>query len=104
TDPVPGILSVLRHEGAAALEAKRDRIEREFGHRLEFMSREQVQAALVSAKYFQALRDPNAFHFHPLNYLRGIAAEIERLGGQIFEQSAAVAVEPARPAKNTRPP
>ncbi|HSY87288.1 MAG TPA: FAD-binding oxidoreductase [Verrucomicrobiae bacterium] len=93
TDPVPGIMSVLRHEGTAALQAKRDRIEREFGHRLEFMTREQVRAALVSAKYFQALRDPDAFHFHPLNYLRGIAAEIERLGGRIFEQSAAIAVD-----------
>jgi gamma-glutamylputrescine oxidase len=93
TDLVPGIMSVLRHEGGAALQAKRDRIERDFGHRLEFMSREQVQAGLASAKYFQALRDPSAFHFHPLNYLRGIAAEIERLGGRIFEQSAAVAVE-----------
>ncbi|HEY8016139.1 MAG TPA: FAD-binding oxidoreductase [Dongiaceae bacterium] len=100
TDPVAGIMSVLRHEGAAALQAKRDRIERDFGYRLEFMSREQVQAALASVKYFQALRDPGAFHFHPLNYLRGIAAEIERLGGQIFEQSAAVAVEPDGPVKN----
>ena len=93
TDPIPGIMSVLRHEGVAALQAKRDRIERDFGYRLEFMDREQVRAALTSAKYFQALRDPGAFHFHPLNYLRGIAAEIERLGGQIFEQSAAVAVD-----------
>ena len=93
TDPMPGIMSVLRHEGAAALEAKRDRMERDFGYRLEFMSRDQVQASLVSAKYFQALRDPSAFHFHPLNYLRGIAAEIEHLGGQIFEQSAVAAVD-----------
>src|SRR6185437_9281841 len=58
-----------------------------------FIDREAVQAALASAKYFQALRDPEAFHFHPLNYLRGIAAEIERLGGRIFERSAVVAVE-----------
>jgi gamma-glutamylputrescine oxidase len=93
TDPVPGIMSVLRHEGGGPLQAKRDRIERDFGYRLEFMSREQVQAALVSAKYFQALRDPGAFHFHPLNYLRGIAAEIERLGGRVFEQSTAVALD-----------
>jgi hypothetical protein len=45
--------------------SKRDRIERDFGYRLEFMSREAVQAALASAKYFRALRDPGAFHFHP---------------------------------------
>jgi gamma-glutamylputrescine oxidase len=93
TEPVAGIMSVLRHEGAAALQAKRERIERDFGYRLEFMDREQVQASLLSAKYFQALRDPGAFHFHPLNYLRGIAAEIERLDGKIFEQSTAVAVD-----------
>jgi glycine/D-amino acid oxidase-like deaminating enzyme len=92
-------MSVLRHEGAAALQAKRDRIERDFGYPLEFMNREAVQATLASAKYFQALRDPGAFHFHPLNYLRGIAAEIERLGGQIFEQSEAVVVDLDGPVK-----
>ena len=98
-------MSVLRHEGAAALEAKRDRIERDFGHRLEFMSREQVQASLVSAKYFQALRDPSAFHFHPLNYLRGIAAEIERLGGRSSSRARwwlSISKDPSRLSRQPR--
>src|SRR5690606_35477616 len=30
------------------------------------------------------------FHIHPLNTLRGIAAEVERLGGRICESTAAV--------------
>jgi hypothetical protein len=91
TDPVPGIVSALRHEGADRLMAQRDRLECDFGYRVEFLSRRQVQERFVSRKYFQALRDPAAFHFHPLNYLRGIAAETERLGGRIFEDSAALA-------------
>jgi glycine/D-amino acid oxidase-like deaminating enzyme len=90
-DPVPGIVSALRHEGADRLMAQRDRLERDFGYRVEFLSRAEVQERFASRKYFQALRDPAAFHFHPLNYLRGIAAEIECLGGRIFEESPALA-------------
>ena len=91
TDPVPGIVSALRHEGSGRLMAQRDRLERDFGYRVEFLNRAEVQERFASRKYFQALRDPAAFHFHPLNYLRGIAAEMERLGGRIFEESAALA-------------
>ena len=89
TDPVPGIMSVLRHAAAASLKAKRDRLAREFDYHVEFLDRSQVQDRFLTQRYFQGLRDPNAFHFHPLNYLRGIAAEIERLGGRIFELSPA---------------
>jgi gamma-glutamylputrescine oxidase len=88
-DPVPGLMSVLRHQGGERLKAQRDRLAREFDYVVEFLDRGEVQDRLASRKYFQGLRDPNAFHFHPLNYLRGIAAEIERLGGRIFEASAA---------------
>ena len=91
TDPVPGITSVLRHAGAAALKAKRDRLARDFDYHVEFLDRSQLQDRFATQRYFQALRDPNAFHLHPLNYLRGIAAEIERLGGRIFEMSPAAA-------------
>ncbi|HEY3808550.1 MAG TPA: FAD-dependent oxidoreductase [Steroidobacteraceae bacterium] len=88
-----GILSVARHESTARLAAQRDRLQREFDYRIELLSRAQVQQWLQSARYFQALYDPNAFHIHPLNYARALAREIERLGGRIFEGSGAEAIE-----------
>ncbi len=61
---------------------------RDYDYTLEFLGKDAVRSHLKTDRYFQALRDPNAFHMHPLNYLRAVAAEIERLGGQIFEGSA----------------
>ncbi|HEY2659794.1 MAG TPA: FAD-binding oxidoreductase [Caulobacteraceae bacterium] len=93
SDRVEGILSTSRYEATTDLMAHRDWLEREFGYRLEFRSRAQVQEALASARYFQGLYNPNGFHFHPLNYARALAREIERLGGRLFEGSPARALE-----------
>jgi hypothetical protein len=49
------------------------------------------------------LRD-GSLHIHPLNYLRGLAAEIERLGGTIFEQSPATEAHLAGPEKRVVSP
>src|ERR1700693_1958967 len=87
-----GILSVARHEATASLAAHRDWLEQEFNYRLEFRSRAQVQASLSSARYFQGLYNPNAFHLHPLNYARALAREIERLGGNVCEDSRALEI------------
>jgi len=83
----PGIMSVLRYGDGESLKAYADKARRDYHYELEYMDRDAVRAVLKSERYFQALRDPNAFHMHPLNYLRAVAREIERLGGRIFEQS-----------------
>lgn len=88
-DPHPGILSVMRYDDGASLKAYRDQVAREYGYELEYLERDEVRAVLKSERYFQGLRSPSAFHMHPLNYLRGIASEIERLGGKIYERTAA---------------
>ncbi|MFT4161562.1 NAD(P)/FAD-dependent oxidoreductase [Shinella sp.] len=85
--PQPGIMSVLRYDDGASLKAYAQQSLKEYDYHLEYMDRDEVRAVLKSERYFQALRNPNAFHMHPLNYLRGIAREIERLGGRICEQS-----------------
>jgi len=85
--PKPGIMSVLRYDDGASLKAYAEQSLREYDYELEYMERDEVRAVLKSERYFQALRNPHAFHMHPLNYLRGIAREIERLGGRICEQS-----------------
>jgi len=91
--PVPGIMSVLRYDDGASLKAYAQEVRREYGYELEYMDRDAVRAVLKSERYFQALRNPNAFHMHPLNYLRGLAREIERLGGRICEQSPVTATD-----------
>ncbi len=100
--PLPGLMSARRYDDAQSLKDYVDATAREYGYQLQFMSRDEVQAVLRSQRYFQAVRDPNAFHIHPLNYLRAVAAEVERLGGKIYEQSAVVSTELSGPVKTAR--
>jgi len=87
--PQPGIMSVTRYDDGASLKAHQDHMRREYNYELEFLGTDAVRSRLKSNRYFQALRDPKAFHMHPLNYLRALASEIERLGGKIYENSPA---------------
>lgn len=86
-DPVFGYLSASRHEAGDALKTWRDQMARDFDYPIELWPREQVQAALLSPRYFQGLYQPQAFHIDPLCYSRALAGEIERLGGRVFEES-----------------
>ncbi|WP_134499259.1 NAD(P)/FAD-dependent oxidoreductase [Microvirga pakistanensis] len=88
--PTHGIMGAVRYEATDDLKTHRDWLEREFGYRVEFKTRDEVRQMLVSPRYYQALFDPNAFHFHPLNYARALAVEIERLGGVVYEGSPVV--------------
>ncbi|ABR61679.1 FAD-dependent oxidoreductase [Sinorhizobium medicae] len=86
--PQTGITSVLRYDDGEGLKAHADEMRRVYGYELDYLSTDEVRSVLKSKRYFHALRDPKAFHMHPLNYLRGLAQEIERLGGRIYEGSA----------------
>jgi gamma-glutamylputrescine oxidase len=87
--PQPGIMSVLRYDGGDSLKQYAGEMQRNYGYELEYLGTDAVRSRLKSARYYQALRDPKAFHMHPLNYLRALAREIEQLGGRIYENSAA---------------
>lgn len=100
--PVPGITSVLRYDDGPSLRAYREQLLRDHDFELDYLETDEVRAVLRSERYFQALRNPHAFHMHPLNYLRAVAAEIERLGGRIYEGSAATATELSGPEKRVR--
>ena len=100
--PTHGIMRVVRYENSQALLAHAGYLQREFDYSVEYMSRDQVQEVLHSKRYFQALRDPHAFHMHPLNYLRSLAREIQRLGGRIFEGSPALSCDLSRSEKIVR--
>ncbi|MBX9457895.1 MAG: FAD-binding oxidoreductase [Rhizobium sp.] len=100
--PMPGITSVLRYDDGPSLRAYREQLLRDHGFELDYLETDQVRAVLRSERYFQALRNPHAFHMHPLNYLRALAAEIERLGSRIYETSAATATDLSGPEKQVR--
>jgi gamma-glutamylputrescine oxidase len=101
-NPVSGKISAIRHDDPDSLKRMQERMERDFAYRLDFMPREEVRAVLKSKKYHQALFNPQAFHFHPLNYARALAGEIERLGGLIFEDSPVIGAAVDQPEKRVR--
>ena len=97
-DPVPGILRMRRHEPgddfrAAAVPGQ-----------LDYLDRAAIRRHLESDRYRHGLLDRDAFHIHPLNTLRGIAFEVERLGGRIYEDSPVRSVTLDGPVKSVETP
>lgn len=101
-DPVDGVTSVMRYDDGAGMRSHADEARQKYGQQLDYLDTATVRQPLKSTRYFHGLRDRRAFHIHPLNYLRGLADEIERLGGLIFEGSPATATDLAPYAKTVR--
>lgn len=100
--PSPGIMRVVRYDAGDALQQERDAQERRFGRKLRYLGREETRDLLRSPKYHAGLLDEDAFHFHPLNYARGLAREIARLGGAIHEGSPVLSAALDGPVKRLR--
>jgi gamma-glutamylputrescine oxidase len=92
-DPVPGLLNLRRFDQAADLHSYAEEFARDYGYTFTYLDRDAIADRLATRRYLHGLGDPQAFHIHPLNYLRGLAHEVERLGGQIFEHSAALGAD-----------
>ena len=65
------------------------------GANVEFWDAARVREVLPNPRYFNALHFPGALHIHPLNYALGLAADAEKHGARIFEESPVVAIDPA---------
>lgn len=92
--PVPGLLNLRRYDqGADLKDWVRDWAET-YGYPMTYLSREEIRARLDTRRYLHGVEDGNALHIHPLAYALGIAAEIERLGGRIFEGSPVTGHQP----------
>lgn len=59
----------------------------------QYIEPEVLREQLKTDRYHGALFEPNAMHFHPLNYARGIAKQIQSQGGQIFEDCAVTDID-----------
>ncbi|KXU85062.1 oxidoreductase [Paraburkholderia monticola] len=91
--PVPGVLRVSRHENTVDMQAQQAWLANEFQYDVRFKTHEEIREWLVSDKYRHALYNERGFHFHPLNYARALVAEVERLGGQVFEDSEVLSLD-----------
>lgn len=101
-DPIDGVTSVMRYDDGDGMRLHAEETRRRYGQELDYLDTAAVRRNLKSTRYFHGVRDRGAFHIHPLNYLRGLAAEIERLGGVIYENAPAIGTALSTRAKQVR--
>lgn len=99
---VDGWLKVIRYHDPDGMKRQQERLQSRNGYRVDYLDTQAVRERLVSKRYFQGLHDPQAFHIHPLNYARALAAAIEAGGGRIYEGSHAISTELDAPEKIVR--
>ncbi len=85
-----GWLKVIRHGDTAGLNARRDRMARDYGATLAVWDRDRVRRHLDTPRYFGGIHDPEPFAIDPLAYSRALAASAEQAGCRIFERTGAV--------------
>ena len=82
-----GVLLANWFDDDAILRKRQDFMAREFDVHWQYLTHDELGAYTRSQRYAGGLLEPDAFHFHPLKYARGLAAAIEREGGRIHERS-----------------
>lgn len=74
------------------LDARRELLASGFGVDWQWLDRDTMRGLIASERYSDGLFEPAAFHFHPLNYARGLAAMLARHGARVHGQSPATAL------------
>jgi glycine/D-amino acid oxidase-like deaminating enzyme len=94
-EPRDGRLSVRRTDDEPRLIEHAAMLRVDFGAEVEAWPADQVREVLRTPQYFQGLHYPKAFHIHPLNYAFGLAADAEKHGARIFQNTQATDLDPA---------
>jgi glycine/D-amino acid oxidase-like deaminating enzyme len=94
-EPRDGRLSVRRTDDEPSLLQHAAMLRVDFGADVEAWPTDQVREVLRSPHYFQGIHFAQAFHIHPLNYALGLAADAEKHGARIFQNTRAVGIDPA---------
>ena len=97
-----GVLLANWFDDERKLRQQREFMLQEFDVDWTSWSREQTRAALRTDRYFGALHEQNAFHFHPLKYARALAQVLSSGRVRVFEQSRVSAVETDKAEKLVR--
>ena len=71
----------------AALRDYAQRMDDQLGFALTWLSPEQTQQCVNSARYGAALHEPGSFHFHPLRYVDGLTRALVDRGVAVFGQA-----------------
>ncbi len=82
-----GVVLANWFDDDAMLRRRQAFMAREFDVHWQLLSHDELGAYTRSQRYAGGLLEPDAFHFHPLKYARGLAVAIEREGGRIFESA-----------------
>lgn len=93
-----GKLSVSRTDQGAGFADRTRKLADQLGATFEPWPIARVREVLDTERYHQAIHDPTSFHIHPLNLALAVAADIERHGGRIHEDTEAI--ELARAGSN----
>ena len=64
-----------------------------YGQDWQWLAQAQLREQVRSRRYHDGLFEPDAFHFHPLKYARGIADAAVAGGATLHEDSPAIALE-----------
>lgn len=82
-----GKLSVSRTDQGPRFADRARVLAETLGASFEPWTTSQVREVLATSRYHQATHDPLSFHIHPLNFALALAADIERLGGVVLENT-----------------
>ncbi len=85
-----GVLLANWFRDPAVLRQRQRLLRESFATEWEWRSRNDVRDLLKSERYHDALYERDAFHFHPLKYLHGIAAAARGQGARVFAHSPAI--------------
>lgn len=88
-----GVILANWFNDPARLEAPRQLMKSAYGVDWEYIPPGQLRESLKTGRYFGGLFERNAFHFHPLKYVCGVARAAAGLGVRIHERSPAQAIE-----------
>ncbi len=91
-----GVVLANWFDDDSILRRRQEFMAREFDVHWRLLSHDELGAFTTSPRYAGGLLEPDAFHFHPLKYARGLAAAIERAGGRIHERSPVTRIVPPR--------
>src|SRR3546814_11170235 len=67
-------------------------LENRFGYRSEIVAKADMGRHIASPLYYGGIHDPQAGHFHPLNYAIGLAQAAEAVGVRIRENDPVLAI------------
>lgn len=85
-----GKLSVSRTDQGAGFADRTRKLADQLGASFEPWPASRTREVLDTARYHQAIHDPTSFHIHPLNFALALAADIERHGGLVRENTEAI--------------